>query len=90
MRPAYLYLDNGRSELIWDNHDNTNVVRWSLREYGISLAGPDLRGLVDPVSADRLRDEALATMHEWAPPACASHDRCKAAAGCCTRVRSGE
>ena len=38
-RPPYLYLDYGSSTLEWDNHDNTDVVRWSLREYGISLAG---------------------------------------------------
>ena len=77
-RPAYLYLDNGRSELEWDNHDNTNVVRWSLREYGITLAGEDPRGLIDPVSTEQLCDEILATMHEWAPLACESQDRFKA------------
>ena len=74
-RPPYLYLDNGSSRLEWDNHDNTNVMRWSLREYGISLAGSDLRSLIDPVSADQLRAEVLTTMHEWAPRACESQDR---------------
>ena len=77
-RRSYLYLDNGSSELEWDNHDNTNVVRWSLREYGIALAGPDPRGLIDPVSADQLQDEVVATMQEWAPKACESQDRFKA------------
>lgn len=64
-RPPYLYLDNGSTELIWDNHCNTEVVRWSLREHGIVLAGPDPKSLVDPVSADQLRREVVTTMREW-------------------------
>jgi predicted nucleotidyltransferase len=63
---TYLYLDNGSSELVWDNHCNTNVVRWSLRECGVILAGPDPRSLVDPVSAAQVRSEVLVTMREWA------------------------
>lgn len=64
-RRPYLYLDNGSSELVWDNHCNADVVRWSLRERGIVLAGPDPTSLVDPVSAAQLRSEVLTTMHEW-------------------------
>jgi len=64
-RPPYLYLDNGSSELVRDNHCNTQVVRWSLRERGIVLAGPDPKSLVDPVSAAQLRSEVLTTMREW-------------------------
>jgi predicted nucleotidyltransferase len=66
-RPPYLYLDNGNSELIWDNHCNTEVVRWSLREHGVILAGPEPKSLVDAVSATQLRCEVLAMMREWAP-----------------------
>jgi predicted nucleotidyltransferase len=80
-RPPYLYLDNGSSELEWDNHDNTEVVRWSLREYGITLAGPDLKSLIDPVSADQLRQEIHSTMHEWASWAQASQERFESAEG---------
>lgn len=65
-RPSFLYLDNGATELVWDNHCNTEVVRWTLREYGIVLAGLDPKSLVDPVSADQLRDEARAGMDEYA------------------------
>lgn len=61
-----LYLDNGSRELIRSNHCNTLVVRWVVRECGITLAGPDPRKLVDPVSADDLRQEVLATMRDWA------------------------
>ncbi len=64
-RSTYLYLDNGATELIWDNHCNTAVVRWSLREHGIVLAGPDPQILVEPVSAAQLRSEVLTAMHEW-------------------------
>src|SRR5215216_425495 len=33
------YLDNTHDKLILSNHDNTLVVRWVVREYGIPLAG---------------------------------------------------
>jgi predicted nucleotidyltransferase len=51
-RRRYLYLDNGSRELVRDDHCNTRVVRWSLREHGIVLAGPDPKSLVDPVTAE--------------------------------------
>lgn len=69
-RTPFLYLDNGASELVSDNHCNTAVVRWSLREHGVALAGPDPKLLVDPVSAAQLRSEALVGIAEyaaWAP-----------------------
>lgn len=69
-RTPLLYLDNGASELVLDAHCNTAVVRWTLREYGAMLAGPEPKSLVDPVSVDQLRAEALATLPlyvEWAP-----------------------
>jgi RimJ/RimL family protein N-acetyltransferase len=65
-RAPFWYLDNGATELIRDNHCNTAVVRWTLREHGVVLAGPDPRGLVDPVSAAELRDDVQWGMHEWA------------------------
>jgi predicted nucleotidyltransferase len=69
-RASYLYLDNGAKRLIWDNHCNTAVVRWSLRECGIVLAGPHPKTLIDAVSAEDLRREAFARVREyvqWAP-----------------------
>lgn len=56
-RTAWFYFDNGATEPIWDGHDNTAVVRWSLRERGVVLAGPPPTTLVEPVSADTLRAE---------------------------------
>jgi hypothetical protein len=64
-----LYLDNGATELTWDSHCNTAVVRWTLREHGVVLAGPGPTSLVEPVSAEQLRAEALAMLPlygEWA------------------------
>lgn len=66
----YLYLDNGATELTWDKHCNTAVVRWSFREHAVPLAGPDPKHLVEPVSADQLRSEAreaIVELAEWAP-----------------------
>lgn len=66
-RPLF-YIDNGGTEFTFDAHDNTSVVRWSLREHGVVLAGPDPRDLVDPITADEMRAEArwaLGLWREW-------------------------
>lgn len=60
-----LYLDNAHEKLIRSDHDNSLVVRWVVREHGITLAGPPPEALVDPVSADDLRREVLTVMHNW-------------------------
>ena len=60
------YLDNTSKVLVRSGHDDTQVTRWVAREHGISLAGPDPRTLIDPVTADDLRREVLGTMREWA------------------------
>jgi predicted nucleotidyltransferase len=65
-RTALLYLDNTQDHLIRSDHDNSLVVRWVVREHGITLAGPPPDELVDRVSADDLRQEVLAVMHDWA------------------------
>lgn len=56
-REPWFYFDNGATEAIWDNHDNSAVVRWSLREHGVVLEGPSPTMLVDSVSGDELRRE---------------------------------
>jgi hypothetical protein len=63
-RPLF-YLDNGGTEFALDDHDNTLVVRWSLRERGVVLAGPDPRELVDPITADDLRVEMGWALGRW-------------------------
>jgi predicted nucleotidyltransferase len=65
-RTPWFYFDNGAVMPQWDHHDNTAVVRWSLREHGVTLSGPDARTLVEPVSEADLRDEVAWTMDEWA------------------------
>jgi predicted nucleotidyltransferase len=64
-RRPWFYFDNGAIKPALDNHDNTAVVRWSLRERGVTLAGPHPKTLVDPVSADDLRADALWALNEW-------------------------
>nr|MBA2383075.1 DUF4111 domain-containing protein [Actinomycetota bacterium] len=69
-RTPLLYLDNGASELVRDDHCNTAVLRWTLREHGVVLAGAEPASLVEPVSPEELRAEALVTLPrylEWAP-----------------------
>jgi predicted nucleotidyltransferase len=65
-RAPLLYLDNSHDQLIRSDHDNSLVVRWVVREHGITLAGPGPDELIDPVSADELRQEIRAVMHGWA------------------------
>jgi hypothetical protein len=51
----WLYIDHGWREMQWSTHDNSEVVRWTLRERGITLVGPDPKTLVDPVGLQALR-----------------------------------
>ncbi len=60
-----LYLDNTARELVRSDHCNTLVVRRTMREHGISLAGPDPKTLIDPIKPDELRLEAAQIMHKW-------------------------
>jgi hypothetical protein len=66
VRRPLLYLDNGATEFALDDHDNTAVVRWSLREHGVTLAGPDPRELVDPVTPNELRADVRWALDNWA------------------------
>jgi hypothetical protein len=52
---TWLYIDHGWRDMSWSSHCNTEVVRWSLRECGVTLPGPDPRTLVDEVPAAVLR-----------------------------------
>jgi predicted nucleotidyltransferase len=49
--------------------------RWILREKGIILAGPPLAGLIDPVSADELREAVRCSLSEWWSPPLPSPNR---------------
>src|SRR5438094_1286383 len=65
-RTPWFYFDNGATEPQWDKHDNTAVVRWSLRECGVVLFGPDPQTLIDPVSAADLQREVVEAIDDWA------------------------
>jgi hypothetical protein len=53
----FLFLGNGERVLVRSEHDNTQVVRWILRDKGVALAGPPARSLVDAVPPEALREE---------------------------------
>lgn len=59
------FLNHGSQSLIQDDHCNTLVVRWVVREHGVTLAGPPPATLVDPIPVNVLRAEMLATMRDW-------------------------
>jgi hypothetical protein len=63
----WLYIDHGWREMRWSAHCNTEVVRWSLRECGITLAGPGPRTLVDEIPAGVLRARMRTYAQEFLP-----------------------
>ena len=43
-------------DFCWGEHrDNFVLERWTVREYGVVLVGPDPKTLIDPISVDDLR-----------------------------------
>lgn len=61
----FWYLDHGASHLVRSEHDNTQVVRWCLREKGVVLAGPAPHELIDPVPPAALAAEMRQTMDRF-------------------------
>jgi hypothetical protein len=59
------YLDNGSRALIRSDHCNTLIVRWVLRERGITLVGPPAGSLIAPINVQALRGEIAAVIKEW-------------------------
>jgi len=59
------YLEHGWRSLVRSDHCNTLVVRCTVREHGVALAGPNPGTLVDPVPVRALRQEILEDMHHW-------------------------
>jgi predicted nucleotidyltransferase len=61
--------------LRWKVHETSWLIeRCGLRESGIALLGPDPRTLIDPISAEELRDAARQRVREWATWAAEPHD----------------
>jgi predicted nucleotidyltransferase len=63
----WLYIDHGWREMQWSTHCNRLDVRWTLRQHGITLAGPDPLQLVAEVSAEVLRSEMPALIESFLP-----------------------
>jgi hypothetical protein len=59
------YLDHGGRSLIRSEHCNTIVVRWAVREKGVTLAGPLPSTLVDPIPVEFLRMEIKEVITGW-------------------------
>ena len=51
------------------------IQRWILREKGIAVAGPPLKSMIDPVSADDLRQAVRGSLREWWSPPFPSPER---------------
>jgi len=61
--------------LRWKVHETSWLIeRCGLRESGIAILGPDPRTLIDPISAEELRDAARQRVREWATWAADPHD----------------
>ncbi len=59
------YLDHGSRSLVRSDHCNTVVVRWTVREHGVALAGPKPETLVDPMPVRALHKDIMATIIDW-------------------------
>jgi len=60
------YFDNGSTTLHWSDHDNTAILRWTLRERGVVLAGPPPATLIEPVAASVLTAEVDGALRDRA------------------------
>lgn len=53
--------------LEWSEHRNNWVLeRWTVREHGVTLLGPDPKSLIDPISAGELREAVRTRLSDWA------------------------
>jgi hypothetical protein len=69
------YLDHGSSSLIRSDHCNMILVRWIVRNQGITLAGPAGETVVDPIPIPHLREEIRSIIVEWGNEILADPDR---------------
>jgi predicted nucleotidyltransferase len=69
------YLEHGKRSLVRSNHCNTVVVRWTVREHGVALAGPSALEVVDPIPVEVLRQDILTTIRDWGQEILAEPDR---------------
>jgi predicted nucleotidyltransferase len=57
----------GRGEVLrWVEHRaNWVIERWIVREHGVTIIGPDPKTLINPVSAEELRDAVRDRLRDW-------------------------
>jgi predicted nucleotidyltransferase len=63
----WLYIDRGWRQMQWKPHCNTEDVRWTLREHGIVLGGPNPRELVHEVPREALRNKMRQSIQSFLP-----------------------
>jgi len=68
------YFDNGARIMEKSDHDNTLVVRWEVREKGITVLGPDPKTLIRPITPNDLRREIKEFHVGWIPGFIANPD----------------
>lgn len=68
------YFDNGARTIEKSDHDNTLVVRWEVREKGITVLGPDPKTLIGSISPNDLRREIKEFHIGWTPGFLANPD----------------
>jgi len=61
------YFNNGSRIIEKDEHDNTLVVRWEIREKGITVLGLDPKTLIGPIIPEDLRREIKEFHVGWIP-----------------------
>ena len=59
------YFDNGSSTIERSDHCNTLVTRWTVREKGKTILGPNPASLIDLIPADDLLKEIKETIIGW-------------------------
>lgn len=59
------YLNNTARELVWSDHCNKSVIRWTLHRHGIALHGSPANTLLEAITPDALRGETRQTLRSW-------------------------
>jgi len=58
------YVDHGSDQVVLDAHCNTEVMRWTLHEHGLTVCGPSPRRLLGPVPVEAMRSGAKRDMRQ--------------------------
>ena len=51
----WLFVNHGHTDMQWDEHCNREVIRWTLREHGLTVEGPAPRTFTAEVTAEAIR-----------------------------------